>query len=242
MRVSLAAFSILVTWFCSASSAWAQNPVGTITTLKGTAQIERAGKATQLQGPITLNAPGAMNIELNDRVATELDSSLVITLPGNTELSAIQQTILVFDRTPPPIRSRVNLLRGSLEVSVTPPSDLDFLTSNGDIHVVGTLFDITYTEGVVRPGYGGCQRYTDVAVRKGVVAVNNPANPAVVVEVPAGYQTTVACLQPPLSAGPIGIPGTSSAGRAAGAVGGLLGVPLPPPSSGAPVPVPALVQ
>ena len=80
----------------------------------------------------------------------------------------------------------------------------------------GTDFDTTYIEGRVRPGYEGCQRYTDVRVREGVVAVSNLANPAEVVEVSAGYETTVPCLLAPLSAGPLGIAGAAGPGEAGG--------------------------
>jgi hypothetical protein len=103
-------------------------------------------------------------------------------------------------------------------------STFEVHTPNATAAVRGTDFDTTYIEGVIRPGYEGCQRYTDVIVREGVVGLSNPANPAAAVDIPAGYETTVPCLLPPLNAGPIGITGATAPGTAAGrSSGGLAG-------------------
>src|SRR5262249_21417178 len=114
----------------------------------------------------------------------------------------------------------------------------------------GTDFDTTYIDGIIRPGYQGCQRYTDIQVRQGTVAVTNPANPTAEVDVPQGYETTVPCLLPPLNAGPLGItgavaPGAAARGRAGGGLAGIgaaeaaVGFAAPPPGTGAAPPPPA---
>jgi len=241
--VSLATLSIVAASLCVASVALAQNRVGAITQLTGTATVQGGGKVkhvrgrTQVQPVVTV--PGAaipVGLQLHDRVITDADSALVITLIDNSTLSVMQPTTLMFDRTSTtPIRSQIKLLAGSLEASVRPPSDLDFLTDNGHIRIVGTVFDITYIEGVVRPGYGGCRQYTDVVVYEGVVAVNNPANPTVVVQVPAGYETTIPCLLPPLNPGPMGITGARAATSAGGrttVAASVTGSAAPPPGIG----------
>ncbi len=116
----------------------------------------------------------------------------------------------------------------------------------------GTDFDTTYIEGIVRPGYEGCQRYTDVRVREGIVAVSNLANPTEVVEIEAGYETTVPCELAPLNAGPLGIAGAAGPGEAGGRGGGggggisaaggaaaaAVGFSAPPPGSGTSAPPP----
>src|SRR5208282_1539601 len=118
-------------------------------------------------------------------------------------------------------------------------------TPNAVTAVRGTDFDTTYIEGRARPGYEGCQRYTDVRVREGVVAVSNLANPGEVVEVTAGYETTVPCLLPPLNAGPLGIAGAIGPGAAGGRSGGAggaaaaaVGFSAPPPGGGSSAPPP----
>jgi len=82
-----------------------------------------------------------------------------------------------------------------------------------------------------------------------VVALTNPANPTAEVDVPAGYETTVPCLLPPLNAGPIGItgavgPSAAANGRNAGGLAGIGaaaavgGFAAPPPGVGAAPPPP----
>ena len=199
--LSLGALSL-----CLGRNAWAQQPVGTITQLQGTAQVQRTGDT--LSGALT------MLIEFHDQVRTAANSTVTITLVGNELLPEVcsgQQgegclllspsSTLVLDQAA--LASMVRLLTGSVRSGVAKQratkKDFFIQTANALVRTFGTDFDVTYIAGVVRPGYGGCQRYTDVAVREGVVAVNNLANPGAVIEVPAGYETIVACLQPPIT-------------------------------------------
>ena len=68
------------------------------------------------------------------------------------------------------MRSFVNSLcrRPSFEVN----------TPNAVAAARGTIYDTAYTEGVTRPTFGDCIRFTDVSVDDGVVAVTNRGNPA----------------------------------------------------------------
>jgi hypothetical protein len=221
MLVVEAAFTSL------ASSALAQNLAGQITHLEGTADV-------RLPGAAPTSATPNMSIEYHDQLTTHAKSQVEITLPRQTKLVTWPTSIVLFDRTV--LGSLVKLLRGSLEASVLPPNPARFLTGNGEILVRGTLFDISYSEGVVRPGYEGCDQYTDLIVHEGVVAISNLANPSVVVEVPAGYETTIPCKLPPLSPGPIGITGAPAPGNAAAsrtsAAAAITGSAAPPPGVG----------
>jgi ferric-dicitrate binding protein FerR (iron transport regulator) len=225
--VFLVALGVAAALLCLGSPASAQHSVGSITELTGTAHVQRAAA--------TLGAKRPMELGLQDQVTTDPDSTLSIALPDKTILSVVQQTTLAFDRMgqrPPQLK----LLLGDLRVSAIPPNPLEIRTPNGSIRIAGTDFETTYTEGVVRPGYGGCERYTDVAVREGVVAISNPSIPTVVVEVPAGYETTIPCLLPPLNPGPIGIAGSGTVGRTSSAAA-VTGSAAPPPDVGISFPV-----
>ncbi len=213
---------------CLSSNAWSQ--VGQIENLSGTgAKVQQAGSLKPQP------AMPAMKVEYHDQVTTDPASALRLKLVDNTEFSAVQSTELVFDKNGH--RLQLKLLKGGLgEFSVIPPNDLEIVTGNSLERISGTNFDTTYTEGVVRPGYEGCSQYTDLIVREGVVAISNLSNPIVVVQVPAGYETTVPCQLPPLNPGPIGItgaraPATTAAGRTSVAAA-VSGSAAPPPEVG----------
>ena len=236
----LALVSLIV---CFAPSIARAQQVGTVTQLSGSAQIQRAGA--------TISVAQGIAVELNDRLTTSARSSATVTLASGTTLSLVEHTNLTFDQSVTNAgtgRTQLNLVAGGLRsiVSVLQPTQtFEVHTPNAVAAVRGTDFDTTYTEGRVRPGYEGCQRYSDFRVREGVVAVSNPANPAEVVEVSAGYETTVPCLLSPLSAGPLGIAGAAgpnaAGGRSAGAGGAAaaaVGFSAPPPGSGTSAPPP----
>jgi FecR protein len=246
LRVAVVA---LVVWFAP-TIARAQQVVGTVTQLVGSAQIQRG----------TANIPVAQGtaIELHDRVATAARSTATVTLTSGGTLTLYYNTSLVFDQAVVgPARggsTGLRLLEGAMR-SVVPAlvqtQSFEIHTPNATAAVRGTDFDTSYFEGTVRPGYEGCQRYTDVNVREGVVAVSNLANPGEVVEVDAGFETTVPCLLPPLNAGPLGIAGAQGPGAAGGRGGGGggsavtagAGFSAPPPgggSTGAPPPPPPI--
>jgi hypothetical protein len=241
----LALVSLVV---CFAPSiARAQQNVGAVTQLSGSAQIQRAS--------LSVSVAQGTAVELHDRLATSLNSSATVTLTSGITLTLAEHTTLTFDQNVTTggtgRNTQLNLFEGGLR-SIVPvllrTETFEVHTPNAVTAVRGTDFDTTYTEGRIRPGYEGCQRYTDVRVREGVVAVSNLANPAEVVEVSAGYETIVPCLLAPLSAGPLGIAGAEGPGAAGGKGGGGgasesavsagAGFSAPPPGSGTSAPPP----
>jgi hypothetical protein len=243
---------ISLTMLFTPSIAHAQQIVGTVTDLTGSAQIARAAA--------TINVVQGMPVQLHDRLVTSPNSDVVVTLNSGITLTLGEHTSLAFDQTvtgPGTGGTQLNMLQGALRSVVpvlAPTQTYEVHTPNATTAVRGTDFDVTYIEGRVRPGYGGCQRYTDVRVREGIVAVANLANPTQVVEIDAGFETTVPCELPPLNAGPLGIAGAVGPGAAGGKGGGgggagggaaggaaaaAVGFSAPPPgsgSSGAPPP------
>ena len=233
-------------------TALAQQAVGTVIKLSGSAQIERAGA--------TIAVVQGMAVDLQDRLTTSVNSSATVRLASGITLTLAAHTNLTFNQnvtTGGTGRTQLNLLEGGLR-SLVPPlmptESFEIHTPNAITAVRGTDFDTTYIEGVVRPGYEGCQRYTDVRVREGVVAVSNLANPSEEVDIEAGYETTVPCELAPLNAGPLGIAGAAGPGEAGGrseggggggisaAAGGAaaaaVGFSAPPPGSGSSAPPP----
>lgn len=235
--------------FFAPSTVCAQQIVGTVSQLSGTAQIQR--------GSLNVAVAQGTAIQLHDRLATSVNSSATVTLASGITLTLAEHTNLTFDQnvtTAGTGRTQLNLVEGGLR-SIVPvlmrTESFEVHTPNAITAVRGTDFDTTYIEGRIRPGYEGCQRYTDVRVREGVVAVSNLANPTQVVDIEAGYETTVPCELPPLNAGPLGIAGAAGPGEAGGrgsggggssAAGGAaaaaVGFSAPPPGSGTSAPPP----
>ena len=244
-------FALVWLTMCFAPSIARAQQVGTVTELKGSAQIQRAGA--------TVAVVQGMAVQLHDRLATSVNSSATVTLTSGITLSLAEHTNLAFDQSvtagAAARNTQLNLFEGGLR-SIVPvlmrTETFEIHTPNAITAVRGTDFDTTYFEGTPRPGFGGCQRYTDVRVREGVVAVSNRSNPAQEVDVEAGYETTVPCLLPPLNAGPLGIAGAAGPGGAAGgrsgggggsgAAGGAaaaaIGFSAPPPGTGSAAPPP----
>jgi ferric-dicitrate binding protein FerR (iron transport regulator) len=229
------------------SSVWAQQ-VGTVSQLSGTVLLERAGS--------TGGAALGTAIQLHDQLTTAIRSAVTVTLADNTALSLSESSTLAFDENvvAGSIRQKtlVRLVEGGLRSLVTAAlhsgaPTFQVQTPNAVVTSRGTDFDTVYIEGAIRPGYQGCQRYTDVMVREGVVGISNLANPSAEVEVGAGYETTVPCLLPPLNAGPLGITGAAAPGSAAsgksgggsvGSAGAVSGFSAPPPGVGSSPPPP----
>jgi hypothetical protein len=246
--IFLALASLLL---CIAPSlARAQQVVGTITQLSGSVQIQRAGA--------TIGAASGVGVDLGDRIITGAGGHAVIALNDRSTMDIAPSSNITLDQftvSGGTTTTRIGLFSGALRSLVNAGTaggaavDYEVHTPNAVAAVRGTDFDTTYTEGNARPGYEGCQRYTDVKVREGVVAISNLAHPTDVVNVQAGYETTVPCMLPPLNAGPLGIagaagPGSSGSSRGSGsAAAAVTGFSAPPPGIGsAPAPQPPPVH
>lgn len=225
-RVSRSAPLVLtLVVFATALKANAQTAdAGAIVSVTGNAELVRGGATTAL---------AAAALKLGDRLAVGSGGQVVATLADGSKLTLASATTITIDeetlgagatRT----HTKLSLFAGRLHsivdrVAGAAVPDFEIYTPNAVIGVRGTDFLTLYSEGVARPTYGNCLKFTDVQVRDGVVGVANRAKPAAVIEVTGGYQTTVACDQAPLTPGPLGL--------------GSADLFLPPPSFGAPPPV-----
>ena len=200
-------------------SAWAQAQVGSLVEVQGQAEIHRTGNV--------LSARVGAAVMLHDELATFARSALVLVLSDQTKVSLGELSKLQVDEhlvgTGGSRSSTVlNLLAGSVRSLVSSTMGRAFnyqiKTSNSVIAVRGTDFEVEFTQGKARVGFGGCGVYTDVRVFQGLVEVENPAQPGSKVEVPGGFATTIACDLVPLNPGPLGL---AAHGIVTGAVNAL---------------------
>jgi hypothetical protein len=212
------------------SLAMAQNTVGTVSDLAGSAHVERGG-TTQ---PVT----SGMAVDLKDKFTTDAGAHLTITLSDNSKLDLAEQSSLVIDEqvmgAGGPEKTKVSLLGGHLQSLVskalrgTAPS-FEVKTPNAIAGVRGTRFSVGYADS--SPVCGAAPT-SDVSVADGEVAVANRATPSMAVVVDGGYEPVICAGRPPLPPGPLGIAGAAGTGNAAGGFTGS-----GPSTGGAPPPV-----
>ncbi len=217
----------------------AQTAAGSFSSVSGEVQIQRTGG--------TIGAASGVGVDVGDRIVTGASGHAVIVLNDQSRLElgpASSITLDEFTITGGSTSTRVGLISGVLRSLVNAasggaPANYQVHTPNAVAAVRGTKFDTAYTENVIRPGYQGCERYTDVSVYRGTVNLASLAAPNAGQDVGAGYEATVPCDQPPTTAGPLSMTGAVSldSANAAGIIGGGLGFTgTSPGSSGAPAP------
>ncbi|MFZ2059562.1 MAG: FecR family protein [Candidatus Binatus sp.] len=176
-----------------APAAHAQNTVGTITQLAGTANIQRAGA--------TIAVAPNMPVMLHDRIATDANASLTIGLVDNSSLQLGSSSTLVIDESVlvngVGAPSKVGLLNGdlhSLIVGAMKGSSTTFEvnTPNAIGAVRGTDFQM-HTDTNGRQGYPDCFQFTDLSVNDGTVQFCNTATPPECKDIKGGQHSTMAC-------------------------------------------------
>jgi hypothetical protein len=198
-----------------ASTAHAQSTVGTITQLAGTANIQRAGA--------TIAATPNMPVMLHDRIATDANGSLTISLVDNSSLQLgasstmlIDESVMVNGVGAP---SKVGLLQGNLHSLIIgamkgSTTTFEVNTPNAIGAVRGTDFT-THTDNNGRQGYPDCFQFTDLSVDDGTVQFCNTATPPECKDIKKGEHSTIACG---------GFAGASGAGAAGLGTVGTVGV------------------
>lgn len=184
--------------------ALAQEPVGSVTELEGTAKLSR--------GKQELDVAINMAVFVRDRLQTMSKSHLTVALRGGSQLILAESSTMVIDDLSADARadSTISLMVGHLRAVVYPTlratPNFEVHTPNAVVGVRGTEFETAYIDDKPCPGFPTCLHYTEVDVYKGVVEVRNPTNPkAPPVRVMQGYETTVPCELAPSSAAPLGM-------------------------------------
>jgi hypothetical protein len=181
-----------------------------------------------------------MAVQTNDRLTTDANSGLTVTLTDGSKLMMSESSVLVIDEhvTGPGgarLRTKVSLFNGLVRSIVNLTSgglpNFEVHTPNAVAAARATDYETSFQQGETRPGFTGCNRFTDVAVFKGAVGLTQLANPTAEVTVPEGYETTVPCGLPPLSPGPLGMTGANSTSSGASARNAAVpAIAAPPPS------------
>src|SRR5271166_343112 len=216
-------------------AAQAQTVAGSFQSVAGQVQIQRSGGAT-------IGAAAGVGVNVGDRIVTGPNGHAVIILNDQSRLELGPSSSITLDQftvAGGAGSTRVSLFSGVLRSLVNSASgaartDYQVHTPNAVAAVRGTKFDIAFTENTIRPGYQGCEQYTDVSVYQGTVNLALAATPNGSVDISAGYESTLPCDHPPITPGPLAMTGAVSL-DSANAGGGNIAA-LAPASGGAPVP------
>ena len=204
----------------AAASALAQN-VGTITRLDGTAQIERGGQ--------TLSAANHMAVALHDKITTDANGWVTITMIDDSSLSLGASSTLTIDESMTiggvAAPSKVGLVTGRLHSVIsgamkgTNPT-FEVHTPNAVGAVRGTEWDTTYDEND-RERHKDCHQWTEIWVESGVVDEKCGKKDK---EIHAGEHALCGCgfWLEDVAAGGFGIPGWIAVGAIV-AGGGIIG-------------------
>ncbi len=203
--VAIALFSFILILNSNCAVAFAQDTVGEVTDITGSAKLERGGNE--------VDALPRMPIKVRDRLRTTAKSQLTVTLHDGSKLILSESSSYTIDQYSIAGTSRIRAsialwvghLRAIVFVSLGGVSDFQVHTPNAIAAVRGTEFETAYIADRPCPEDRSCMRYTTVGVFHGVVAVANIANPAQAVQVAEGYETTVACESPATSPAPLGM-------------------------------------
>ena len=216
--------------------ALAQTAAGSFSSVSGQVQIQRAGA--------TIGAASGVGVDVGDRIVTGPGGHAVIVLNDQSRLELGPVSTITLDEftiTGGSTSTRVGLFSGVMRSLVNAasggaPANYQVHTPNAVAAVRGTRFDTAYTENVIRPGYHGCERYTDVSVYQGTVNLASLAAPNAGQDVGAGYEATLPCDKPPTSPGPLAMTGAVSLDSATAGGGSVGFTGTSPGSSGAPAP------
>src|SRR5271163_4025029 len=217
-------------------TALAQTAAGSFQSVNGQVQIQRTGGAT-------IGAAAGVGVNVGDRIVTGAGAHAVIVLNDQSRLDIGPSSSIMLDQFTITggggASTRVSLFSGVMRSLVSAasggtPADYQVHTPNAVAAVRGTRFDTAYSENVIRPGYQGCERYTDVSVYQGTVNLSPVGAPTAGEDVHAGYEATLPCDKPPTGAGPLSMTGAVSLESAS--AGGASFTGAAPGSSAAPVP------
>jgi hypothetical protein len=201
--VAIALFSLILNSHCGA--AFAQDTVGQVTDITGSAKLERGG--------VEVEATPMMQIKVRDKLRTTAKSKLTVTLRDGSKLVLSESSSYTIDEysiaATIRVRASIALWAGHLRAIVVTAlggvPDFQVHTPNAIAAVRGTEFETAFIADRPCPEDRSCMRYTTVGVFHGAVSVANIANPAQTVQVTEGYETTVACERPATSPAPLGM-------------------------------------
>src|SRR5882757_9342585 len=224
--------------------AFAQTSAGSVTSVVGSANLQRAGA--------TMTVTVGMAVQTGDQLVVDDSGRVTITLIDGSILEAGSSSTMVIDQmlldsNGARSSTRIKLLTGILRSVVKHsshgnPPNFEVHTPNATLAARSTMFDTAYSQGSRPFAFGDCHQFTDEQTYKGTVGAKNAATPdADEVSVEAGYETTIACNSAPTEPGPLGmtgIPGNGTGAFTASEPASGTGGPPPPPAAAPPVFIP----
>jgi len=215
----------MLTIVAAVPAAHAQNTVGTITQITGSATVARTGA--------TIGAAANMPVMLHDQIVTGPGASLTISMVDNSSLQLGASSTLTIDDSTlvngVGAPSKVGLLQGSVHSLIVgamrgSSTTFEVNTPNSVGAVRGTGWSETFSDQP-QSAYPNCLMFTDVAVQDGTVQVCNGGSQLKCTtecrDVTAGQHITVACcafVEVSAGAGGLGTLGATALG--VGLVGG----------------------
>ena len=171
-------------------AAQAQNTVGTITQIQGTANIQRKGA--------TIAAVPNLPVMLHDQITTDANASLTIGLVDNSSLQlgaastiTIDESVLVNGVGAP---SKVGLLNGDLHTVILGAMRGSSTTFEVNTpNAIGAVRGTEWNEHYDTNDHHGCRKTTKVDVDDGTVQVCNTENPPVCKDIHKGEHTEIRC-------------------------------------------------
>ena len=171
-------------------AAQAQNTVGTITQIQGTANIQRKGA--------TIAAVPNLPVMLHDQITTDANGSLTIGLVDNSSLQlgaastiTIDESVLVNGVGAP---SKVGLLNGDLHTVILGAMRGSSTTFEVNTpNAIGAVRGTEWNEHYDTNDHHGCRKTTKVDVDDGTVQVCNTENPPVCKDIHKGEHTELRC-------------------------------------------------
>jgi ferric-dicitrate binding protein FerR (iron transport regulator) len=206
MHRTTRAIVIVLAIICASQISAAQDIVGEVAKLIGTAKLTRGGS--------DLEIVEAMPVAVGDKIRTEANGQVWVTFHDGSKAELGESSSMTIDNYALHGSTRVSALLklwgGHLHMVVTAviggPPAFEVHTPNGVAAVRGTEFETAFVEGHPCPEDHTCMRYTTVGVSSGIVEVSNPLNPAApIVRVNEGYESTIPCESPPTSPAPLGM-------------------------------------
>jgi ferric-dicitrate binding protein FerR (iron transport regulator) len=203
LKICATVITLTIIFMARISSA--QESVGVIAKVTGSAKVERGG--TQLDAAV------AMPVAIGDKIRTMKNSQVSVTFRDGSSAELGESSYLTIDRyalsgstrTAGLLALWAGRLRTIVKVATGREPSFEVHTPNAVVAVRGTDFETAFIDNRPCPEDRSCMRYTTVGVSKGVVAVSNPSNPAPPTEVREGYETTVACESAATSPAPLGM-------------------------------------
>jgi len=190
-------------------SAQAQSSIGVVSASEGQGSVRRGAQTLKLKAGLIIVEGDEIRTEANGAVTVQTNGRDQIELGNSTSLSVATENRLVGAEI------KAKLLSGIVRSAIdTRAQSIEVITANADVNADSGTYDTSYYTGILRPGFGACAQFTEVAALSDAAVVTSiVSHSAAPTTVPAGYATVVACDTSPLSPAPLMVTGVRTLNR-----------------------------